>query len=191
MQNKISMVQEKQFGYMHKFHTERTANIMEAVYEVFGEDTINILDRTSINFYGLFRWHIERTLTIIDTLKDVYGSAIIDIVLKSESLSRQEEGKRLADKLGTNDIDGIIPLFSGGNEENVIKKNDRMSLVKSTGCLVGKIANDVNRKEILYLLHCNCDKDFVEGYNCNLGCEVVQTIMDGYECCIHKFFWKE
>ena len=66
-----------------------------------------------------------------------------------------------------------------------------MVIVKSTGCLVGRIASHISRKDILYNLHCNCDKDFVEGFNCNLGCEVMQTIIDGHDCCIHRLFLKD
>jgi hypothetical protein len=191
MQNSIFELQEKQFGGIHNFHTERTANIIDAVYEVFGEDTITILDKAGVDSYGLFRWHIERTLSILDTLEEAFGQNIFDIVLKRESSSRYEEGKRLAEQLGSNTINDIIPFFTGGHEENIIEKNDRMVIVKSTGCLVGRIAYELDRNETLYSLHCGCDKDFVEGFNCNLGCEVLQTIMDGNECCIHRIFMKD
>jgi hypothetical protein len=191
MQTNIFKLQEKQFGNMHKFHTERTANMIEAIYEVFGEDVINILEKSDVDFYGLFRWHIERTLSIIDTLKDVYGPTIVDIISKRESFSRYEEGKRLADKLGANALEDIIPFFTGGENTNIIEKNNKMTLLKSSGCLVGRIANEIKRNEILYNIHCNCDKDFVKGFNCNLGCEVMQTIMDGHDYCIHKIFQKD
>lgn len=191
MQKIILELQEKQFGGMHHFHTERTAKIMEAIYEEFGEEAIKILEKSGVDFYGLFRWHIERTLSIVDTLTAVYGQAAVNIVLEEEANSRLEEGKRLANTLGKNNLDDIIPFFSDGNSENIIEKNDNMVLIKSTGCLVGRIASDINRNDILYNLHCNCDKDFVKGFNCNLGCEVVQTIMDGHDCCIHRIFRNE
>jgi hypothetical protein len=187
----ILELQEKQFGGMHNFHTERTANIMEAIYEAFGEEAISIIDKSGVDFYGLFRWHLERTLSLVDTLKKAYGQTAADIIINEESHSRREEGKRMANTLGKNTLDDIIPLFSDGNSENIITKNDNMALVKSTGCLVGRIASDLNRKDTLYCLHCNCDKDFVEGFNRNLGCEVVQTIMDGHDCCIHRIFKKD
>ena len=190
MQNIILELQEKQFGGMHNFHSERTANMMETIYKAFGEEAINLLEKSSVDFYGLFRWHLERTLSIVDTLKTAYGQAAFDIILKGESRSRLEEGKRFANTLGKNTLDDIIPLFSDGNSENIIEKNDSMALIRSTGCLVGRIASDLSRKDILYGLHCNCDKDFVEGFNCNLECEVVQTIMDGNDCCIHRIFLK-
>jgi hypothetical protein len=191
MQNIILEIQEKQFGRMHNFHTERTANIMEAIYAVYGEEAINILEKSNVDFYGLFRWHIERTLSIVDTLNKTYGQTAVDIILKEESQSRREEGKRLASTLEKNTLGDIIPFFSNGNSENILEINDNMALVKSTGCLVGRMASDINRNEMLYDLHCNCDKDFVEGFNCNLSCEVVQTIMDGHDCCIHRIFRKD
>lgn len=72
---------------------------MEAIYKALGEEAINILEKSNIDFYGLLRWHLERTLSIVDTLKTAYGQIAVDIILKEESHSRLEEGKRLANTL--------------------------------------------------------------------------------------------
>jgi hypothetical protein len=133
----------------------------------------------------------RRTLSIIDTLKEVYGPALADVVFKKEAFTRREEGKRIADELGRNSLEDIIPFFTGGNTDNIIERNDKQVLVKSTGCLAGRIAYDIDRSEMVYALHCNNDKDFVDGFNCNLGCEVVQTLMDGHDCCIHRVYVKD
>lgn len=84
----------------------------------------------------------------------------------------------------------IIPAFSHGIDENIIEKDDKHVLIKSTGCLVGKIAYDINRDELIYALHYNMDEDFVHGFNSKLGCDVIQTLMGGNDCCIHKIYVK-
>lgn len=191
MNNNIQELQRRLFGGLHDFHTERTADMLEALQAEFGDEILSTIEEAGVDKYGLYRWHLERTLSIIDTLKDKYNSSVVDIVLKRESLTRREVGIKFAKELGRNSLEDIIPFFTGGNDENIIEKNDGEVLVKSTGCLAGRIAYDLNRAEMVYALHCKNDKDFVDGFNSKLGCEVVKTLMEGHDCCIHRVYVKE
>lgn len=191
MGKSVYELQERLFGGLHAFHTERTAALVEALQEEFGEEVLGILEKTGADKYGLYRWHMERTLALIDTLTKKYGPAVMEVVVKKEAATRYEEGRRLAAELGTNKLEDILPFFTGGKPENVLEKNDKEATVKSTGCLAGRIACDLNRRETVYALHCGNDKDFVDGFNSSLGCEVVKTLMDGHDCCIHRIYVKE
>ena len=145
MNNNIQELQQKLFGAIHEFHTKRTENIIESIQEQFGEEILNILEERGVDKYGLFRWHLERTLSIMDTVKEKYGSDAVDVVLKREALTRYEEGNKLAKELSRNSLEDIIPFFTGGNNDNIIEKKENQVLVKSTGCLAGRIAYELNR----------------------------------------------
>jgi len=86
---------------------------------------------------------------------------------------------------------GLIPCFSHGIAENVLLQDDTQAIIKSTGCMAGKIAFDIGRKDIVYALHCGLDEDFTEGFNPRLGCEIQQTLMDGQPYCVHRIYWKD
>lgn len=188
--NNIREIQKNQFGGLHDFHTERTASMLEALQDEFGDEIVKVLEDIDIDKYGLYRWHLERTLSIIDTLSEKIGSEVVDSVIKRQETLRREQGTILANELSKNTLDDIIPFFTGGNIENIIEKSDTDVLIKTTGCLVGRVAYDINKGEEIYALHCNTDKDFVEGFNSKLGCEVVKTLIEGNDCCIHRIYIK-
>lgn len=187
----VKELQHNMFGGLHDFHTERTEVWIDAVREKFGDETLRVIQEKGIDTYGLYRWHLERTLLLIDSLRTAFGSEVMDIILNKNRLDRQEQGAQFAKELGKNTLEDIIPAFSNGIDENIIEKDDKHVIIKSTGCLAGKIAYDINRSELIYALHCNLDEDFVHGFNSKLGCEVIQTLMDGHDCCIHRIYVKE
>ena len=191
MDNRITELQYGLFGGLHDFHTERTALWLDTVREELGDDVLKVIQKTGIDTYGLYRWHLERTLSWIDTLAEQLNSDVMNIIVNKHRSDRREQGERLAKELGKNSLEDIIPFFSHGITENVIEKDEKHALIKSVGCQAGKIAYDINKGKMVYALHCDLDKDFTEGFNDKLGCEVIQTLIDGHECCIHKIFVKD
>jgi len=191
MDNRIMELQQNLFGGLHDFHTERTAAWLEAVREEFGDPVLEVVQNKGVDTYGLYRWHLERMLSWIEALADTYGTDVLDIIINQHRTDRREQGAQLAKASGKNALEDIIPVFSNGNNDNIIEKDDKQVLIKTTNCLAGKIAHDINKREMVYALHCNLDKDFVEGFNSDLGCEVMQTLMDGHNCCIHRIFYKD
>ncbi len=183
--------QQNLFGGLHDFHTERTAVWLEAVCDELGGEVLELLREKGADYYGLYRWHLERTLGMIDALSEKYGEEAVNIIRQKQLRDRYEQGVQLAKELGSNTIDDYIAFSSGGNQDNILSRSENEAFIKSTGCLAGKIAHDINRGDMVYSLHCATDPTFVRGFNSNLGCEVVQTLMDGHDCCIHRVYVKE
>ena len=186
----VKELQQNLFGGLHDFHTERTATWIEAVREELGDGVLEVLEEKGADLYGLYRWHLERSLGIINALTEKYGEQAMDIIRKKQLQDRYEQGAQIAKELGKNSLEDVIPFFTGGNRENIIERNDTQVFIKSTGCLAGRIAFDINRGDMVYALHCATDPSFTEGFNSKLGCEVVQTLMDGHDCCIHRVYVK-
>jgi len=183
-------LQRKLFGWLHDFHIERNGMIIDVLCEKLGDEVLEIIEEKGADLYGLYRWHLEMLVDIIEALEEKYGTQVMDIICEKQINIRYENGKKLAEELGENSLDDVIPFFTGGNDENIIEKDEKQVLIKSTGCLPGKIAYDINKKDIIYKLHCGTDPVFTKGFNENLCCEVVQTLMDGHDCCIHRVYIK-
>lgn len=191
MSTVVKELQQNLFGGLHDFHTERTAVWIDAVREKLGDEVLELLQEKGTDNYGLYRWHLERSLGIIDILKEKYGEQATDIIHQKQLRDRREQGAQIAKELGNNELRDYIAFTTGGNDEKIITKSDTEVLIKSTGCLAGKIAFDINKGDMVYTLHCATDPSFVEGFNSKLGCEVVQTLMDGHDCCIHRIYIKD
>ena len=191
MDNRVAELQQKLFGELHDFNVERNRMFINLLREKLGDEVLGIIEKKGADKYGLYRWHLEMLINIIETLTEKYGDRVLDIILENQLHIRYENGMQCAKGSGKNSLEAIIPLFTGGNDENIIEQSEKEVLIKSTGCLPGKIAYDINKKDIIYRLHCSTDPTFTKGFNENLCCEVVQTLMDGHDCCIHRIYVKE
>lgn len=190
MSKTVLELQKEQFGFLHEYHCKRTEGIIEALQAKLGDEVIEILEKVDIDRYGLYRWHLERTITMLNTLEDKFGPKVMDIVLEYEISNQMENGMNSAKDLGKNSLEDIIPYFTGGNNDRIIEKNENEVLIKTTGCLSGKIVSELDKCNMLYNLHCGLDKYFVEGFNNELGCKIIKTIMKGDDCCLHKIYKK-
>jgi hypothetical protein len=189
--NRVVELQQRLFGELHDFHVERNGMIIDVLREKLGDEVLKIIEEKGTDLYGLYRWHLEMLVDIIETLTKKYGIQVMDIISEKQLQIKYENGVKLAEESGKNSLEDMIPFFNGGNDERIIEKDDKHVLIKSTGCLPGKIAHDRNKKDIIYKLHCGTDPTFTKGFNDKLGCEVVQTLMDGHDCCIHRIYVKE
>jgi len=191
MDNRVVELQKNLFGWLHEFHLERNGMCIDILREKLGDEVLKIIEEKGADKYGLYRWHLEMLVNIIEILQERYGDQVLEIIDEMQFRIRYENGVRCAEESGKNSLEDIIPFFTGGNDENIIEKSEKEVLIKSTGCLPGKIAYDTGKKDIIYRLHCGTDPIFTKGFNKNLCCEVVQTLMDGHDCCIHRVYGKE
>lgn len=132
---------------------------------------------------------------MLEVLQNRYGEEALELVGKGGAdkygLYSWHMERTLAKKSESNTLEVIAKHFAGGDESRLIKKSEKEVLIKTTECLTGKIAQAIGRGETLYRLHCGLDKYQVEGFNERLGCEVINSIMEGHEYCMYRLFIKE
>jgi len=186
----ISELQKNQFGFVHDFHTERTAGIIEALQDKLGDEVIDTLKEADIDRYSLYKWHLERTANLIELLQDKFGPKVMDIVLEYERSSARERGINDRNELEKNSLEDIISHFTSGDSSRIVEKNENEVFIKTSVCFAGKGACELGKSNVLYNLHCGLDKYFVEGFNNELGCEIVKSIMNGDDYCIHRIYKK-
>ncbi len=152
-----------------------------------GDGVLDAVRDAGVDLYGLYRWHLQRTLGMIDALKARYGIAAVEAIQRKQLADRFEQGVRIAEELGGNSLDDYI-AFSIRNGSEVVSRTDTEVALKNTGCLAGRIAHEIGREEDVGMLNCATDPTCVRGFNVRLGCEVVTTLMDGEDHCIHRVF---
>lgn len=184
-------VQQRQFGFVHDFLTERTERMLDVLVEKFGDSILQEVAKAGIDRYGLYKWHLERTVSMLDILQENYGTEILDIVIKAERENETAYGRGLKKEPEVSALERIGNHFAGGDPDRIISKNGHEIIVRTASCLAGKIAQELGRSDILYNLHCGLDEYQVQGFDEKLGCEIVQSIMKGHDCCIHRLYVKE
>jgi hypothetical protein len=190
MNKEIEEILKRQFNFMHEYHCERTADILEMLKDNLGEEVLKVVEKAPVNKYGLYRWHLERLVALLDLLTESYGAEVLDLIVGLERSKAKEQGRRDAERLGANSLQDITSYFTGGDRDRIVKESENEVLIKNIGCLSGRIVAELGRVNLLYDLHCGLDNYYVEGFNKELGCEIIKTIMEGQECCLHRVFKK-
>lgn len=190
MNKLVTELQQGQFGFLHDFHAERSAGYLEKLKEKLGDKVIDVAKGMEIDRFTLYRWHLQRTMNLISALEEEFGKEVREVIIEHDRNNAIEEGKALATRLGSNSLEGVVNHFSGGCEERIIERSENEVLIKGTGCYSGAIGCEMAEKDLAYDIHCGLDKYFVEGYNSELGCEIVKAIMKGDEYCLHRIYKK-
>ena len=190
MSDSINALQEKQFGGLNDFLARLSYGIIKNLRDKYGEEAISIIDKLEMDTEGLYRWHLQRILQIIDALKEVYGPEVIGAAAEYTAKSRYDEGAALASERGGNALADIVPVFTFGNDENIVSRSDTEAVIKWQGCPAGRIAHEMGRSDVFFDLYCKSDCAMVSGFNSGLECEHIKTVMKGDGCCVHRIYVK-
>lgn len=184
----ISKMQTSKFGGLNDFHTERTHSILEDLYVDFGEDLIEAAGKQSIDLFSLYQWHTERYVGFLENLKNHFGQEIIDKVVENQMKKEEAQGKSYSESSEPS-FQKLVDHFSGGCQDRIIEENDEFVIVRTGECYAGRIAHNIGKSELLYPHHCGLDMAFAKGFSPNFKLEILKTIMNGDDCCLHKI-WK-
>lgn len=188
MDERISALQQRQFGNMHQFHTERTARLVSTVLEHFGDGVLEAAGKVNVDRPTLYQWHMARTAALIDGLTAAFGPAVLEVVRQAEAVDAERQGQQWARELGSDSLESLVAGFSGGDPSRVTWLSPTEALVRTEGCLAAQAAVELGRGELFYGLHCATDRDLVRGFNPSLDCEVRHTTMEGHDYCEHRLF---
>jgi hypothetical protein len=187
----IKELLKRQFGELNDFMFALTERMLEAVCGTYGEDALAVVEKTEVDLQRLYRWHIVRILADIDALSDVYGSEVIDVVAEKLASDRFEQGARLARELGTNTLEDYIAFTTRGDGARILESNETGITVRTGECFAGRIGAELGRGDVLFRFHCKTDHDFLRGFNPMLRCEHIKTLMNGDDCCAHRYYVEE
>ena len=70
-----------------------------------------------------------------------------------------------------------------------LELTDKVFELKVTNCLWAKTFRDKNAANIGYATMCHGDFSSVAAYHPNMKLERTKTLMEGHDCCNHKFTW--
>jgi hypothetical protein len=71
----------------------------------------------------------------------------------------------------------------------VLELSDEVCEMKITNCIWAKTFRDKNAGDIGYANTCHGDFSYVTAYNPKLKLERTKTLMEGHDCCNHRYSW--
>jgi hypothetical protein len=123
------------------------------------------------------------------------ASAILDTAIRKAAIAEGKEfAKRAPD--GITSMADFMKLYElwtadGALEMKVLEANDERFDFDIVRCRYAETYRKMGLGDIGYLLSCNRDGTFCQGYDPNISLERNQTIMQGAPCCTFRYGYKK
>ena len=130
---------------------------------------------------------------ILDALGNEFGrNEVIEITRTTITQIARQQGKELAERLGTNDLESygkaIEPWSrSGALQLRILNQDDKTLSFDVTECKYAELYRGLGIPELGSVLSCSRDAAFIEGFNASITLERTQTIMQGATFCDFSF----
>jgi len=119
----------------------------------------------------------ERTLEIVgETIKQI----------------ARRQGREIAQRTGTNDIEGLVARQGAWRMDDALRTTTLVQTAEQfdynvTRCRYAEMYKELDMPELGFLLSCNRDFAFGEGFNPELALTRTQTIMQGASYCDFRY----
>lgn len=106
-------------------------------------------------------------------------------------------GKFQAARAGKNDLQSYVGQFKhptaykNALTKEVVEDTDRVFELKVTECIWADTFRSMQAAEIGYALVCWGDYAWAEGFNPKIKMVRDKTLMQGHECCNHRYIWSD
>ena len=126
--------------------------------------------------------------------EETFYAALEKIALETARKAGEEDAK----KLSSNDIAAFI---NAGKDRNyfwshvltyeTVEETPATSEIKVTECLWAKTFRELGAEKLGFILVCNPDYSYCQGFNPKITMTRTKTLMQGDDCCNHRWRWRE
>lgn len=126
--------------------------------------------------------------------EDIGRDKTLAMLKKASASNNRDLGARLAAKWQANDFSTFVEPFRNPqgmlrkvNIYEIIEDTDRVFALNFTGCLVADIFREAEVADIGYAALCHADFALPEGFNPKIKLTRDKTLMQGHDCCNHRY----
>jgi len=138
-----------------------------------------------------FRWRFEYYIKIMKRLAEyVGGDKLVEMIKRAvdESNSRSEPDN--PEHTFTEYIESGKTAFKNMMTWEVIEESDKVYEIRVTECLWAKTFQERNAADIGYATICYGDFSDARAYHSKVKLERTKTLMQGHDCCDHRWTWE-
>ena len=132
----------------------------------------------------------------VRNLEGEVGKAKAMELLKAISdKSLLKRGQWQVQKAPDNSLQSYVAQFKQEDNKNwatfdIIEDNDKVFEMKITECLYATVYKDLKATDIGLIAVCQADYPWVEGFNPSIKLIRDKTLMEGHDCCNHRYVWE-
>ena len=140
-------------------------------------------------FAGRYREFISLSKILI---KEWGKDKLINFLKKNTKERSFEYGQNQAKKIGDNSFAAYVKQFRPPNYQNsltheIVEDTDTAFQIKVTECIWAKTFLDAGMGDVGYAHICYGDYSWAEGFNPKLKMKRDKTLMQGHDCCNHRY----
>ena len=131
-------------------------------------------------------------ISLAKDMKGEFGEErTIEFLKKRTAREMLDYGKKQAEKFGDNSFQKYIEQFRSGYDKTltmkIVEDTEKAFELEVTECLWASTFIDAKAMDIGYASICFGDYSWAEGFNPNIKMIRDKTLMQGHECCNHRY----
>ena len=156
------------------------------------------LEESNMSFQEVFDFAFKRLIPILqDAAKELGEDQVYAALGKAASEFVRKAAQATARQLPCNDFaawnaSGSEPSHFGDHvlTRETVEDTPQACELRVTECLWAKTFREMGAEDIGYLLFCNSDYAQCQGFNPKIRLVRTKTLMQGDDCCNHRFVWE-
>jgi hypothetical protein len=126
--------------------------------------------------------------------KEIGEDRVIELIKKNTEQRLKEQAQRDLKRLGKSDFKSYISIFRDPGmlaslTMEIIEDTDTVFEIRVTDCLAAESYLPYNAGDIGYAAVCWGDYNWATDFNPNIKLIRDKTLMQGHDCCNHKYIW--
>jgi hypothetical protein len=146
------------------------------------------------------QWAQHRNLRYIGILKhlqkNIGSETLLDLLKKASYAENVALGQRLSSRIS--DMNTFAGPFRNENSNvghtivrEVVEDNAKVFEMKITQCLVEEVFREADARDLGYACICHADFGLPVGMDLDIKLTRTKTLMQGHDCCNHRYVWEE
>jgi hypothetical protein len=156
------------------------------------------LEDSNMTFQEVFDFAFKKIIPVLqDLAKELGEDPFFEALKKVAFESALKAGQANARELPSNDFAAYVDSGSEPSRfakhvltREIVEDTPQTFELKVTECLWAKTFREIGAADIGYLLLCNTDYAECQGFNPKITLIRSKTLMQGDDCCNHRFVWE-
>jgi hypothetical protein len=126
--------------------------------------------------------------------KEIGGERVIELIKKQTEQRLKEQAKKDLERIGKSDFKSYISIFREPNmlaslTMEIIQDTDTVFEIRVTDCLSAESFLPYKAGDLGYAAVCWGDYTWASDFNPKIKLIRDKTLMQGHDCCNHKYIW--
>jgi len=181
-------------GKLFSMTTSESSSIFQQDKHPFQQEM-----RRKLTYRQLFDQRLKgKFIPILLALSQEIGKEkFLEILKKASFEDNKKLGQRIAERVPEKSLNYMVMPFRKPGDRlrhstlyEIIEDTKEAFEIKVTECLEAVIFKEMNAADLGYAGVCHADYGLPEGFNPKIKLVRDKTLMQGHDCCNHRYIWK-